>query len=423
MIARPEAIHNNGQPRNSRPDTNRLPSYDFSNYAGEFKARIGPLWLQAVLFAAGHGPPPNRPHQVEVHARQQGRPACLCRCVECCGRFLFTKQGLPPAVLCRLFNDLIDMGVSSVVLSGNHTDPACLDTELLTHLIRTGGPAWGIKLYTFGLRLDRSVQHTIIEAAERGPHRGSYISFSKLTTDPEILRRMCRPCGRPAGDALRIQEENLCSFFDLATARGFPLSVSLNCRLTRINGAPESLADLLGWFVRNTPPAVRLRITTDYAPVLAPEVYRRRFFHSIYLPPREAHQSFDRAARIAALTPDQRERITFRAIPAEPKHDVGACFSRLLFAAVSPNGLIFPCPGIAGARMQHVAYGDLKKRRFPQIWSDFVRNLSAGRCDPIRAGCPHCATECDRQVCRAIAAEAESLSEETGSGRAPGQAA
>jgi len=390
------------------------PPYDFGNYAAEFRRRAKGRWKDAVCFAAGIGPPPSRPHQVEIHPRQAGCPACTNDCIDCCGRFLRTEHGLPAETLLQLYRDLMDMGIASVVLSGTHTDPDCLEAALLERLIRMGGPAWGIKLYTFGLRLDRRVQSAIVEAAQADPRHDSYVTFSKPTTDPQVMQHMCRPRAlkMSSREVLRLQEQSLSSFFALAAAGGFPLSVLVNCRLTRFNAHPASLAELLRWFADETPVPVRLRITTDYLPTLAPRWYRRQFFDRIYLPPRDARRALDEALDAAGLSACHRERISFRAVPAVPYHDVAECFNALVFAAVSPDGLVYPCQGMAGAPFAHLAYGDLKRNRFPEIWAGFIRTVRAGRFNPIAAGCPHCAADCERQICLAMAAEAKAISEE-----------
>jgi len=394
-------------------------SYDCIDYVALFKRRARAFWADVVRFAAGKGPPPSRPFQVEVHARQQGRPACPNNCIDCCGRFLRTKRGLPGRILLQLYRDLVDMGVTSVVLSGTHTDPACLDGRLLSRLITMGGPAWGIKLHTFGLNLSRRIQHAIIEAAQADPHRDSYVSFSRLTTDPKALRGLCRPRRMSGLQVLRAQEKTLRSFFTLAAARGFPLSISLNCRLTRLNSGLDTLVDLLRWFADHTPPAVQIRMTTDYLPSLAPHGYREHFFSEIYLPGDEARRRLARAIDKAALPGPQRQRIHLRIVPCVPRQDARECLNGLLLAAVSAEGLVFPCQSIAGAGFRHLAYGDLRRDRFGHIWSAFIRALRTGRVKPTWTNCPHCAAECERQVCLALAAEAGDLKHELDGPTAP----
>lgn len=394
--------------RRVRPPTNPLQEgrarkgYDYGDYPGEVRRRGPDLWRTAARFATGQGPPPKRPYQVEAHLCQEGRAHCRLRCVDCLGQCLYRRSGLLADTWVQLIADLKDVGVPSVVYSGIYSDPVCVDEDLLIELLDNGGPAWGVKLHSSALQLSEPVGRALIRAAQADPRRESYVCVSKVTMNPEVMETMCQPAGMSGVQALQQQEENLDRLFSLAQAAGFPLKITLNCRMTRINAHPRDLADLLSWLNR-TPEQVSMRLTTDYLPTAAGTGLKRRFYSDIYLPPREARQRLALAMELAEFW--QTKRITFRAVASQVQHDLKICLNRLLFAAVSTSGKVFPCQGIASEAFRHLAYGDLQVRRFPEIWADFTASLRQENSDPIASGCPRCAAECERQICRAMAEE------------------
>lgn len=367
------------------------------------RRRAGPLWQGAVAFASGGGSAPPRPYQVEVHLRQEGRPGCLLRCADCLGQCLRTQGGLPPELWLRLFDDLIEMGVGSVVCSGIYSDPLCLEQDLLVRLLDKGGPHWGVKLYTYGIQLTAPIRQAVVRAALAGPAGRSYVRFSKPTVDPRVAEVLCRPQGMGGATLLRREEANLQAMFEQAEACGFPLLISLNCRVTQINGDPRSLADLLRWFA-DTPAPVRLRFTTDYEPTNATPAVRKRFA-DLYVEPDDAWDRVQAAIELARFRAV--DRLSFRAVAKDSACHVPRCLNRLLFAAVSADGKVFPCQGIAAKAFESLACGDLRTARFPQVWSDFADGLARGGPDPVSQQCPHCAAAGEQLVNLALAIEAE----------------
>jgi radical SAM protein with 4Fe4S-binding SPASM domain len=85
--------------------------------------------------------------------------------------------------------------------------------------------------------------------------------------------------------------------------------------------------------------------------------------------------------------------------------DIPTCLNRLLFTAISTEGKVFQCQGIAARAFQELAYGDVTQKSFPEIWSDFTDSLSRGDADPVCQGCPHCAAAGEVLVNLALAEE------------------
>jgi hypothetical protein len=293
------------------------------------------------------------------------------------------------------------MGVRSVVLSGIYSNPAN-DAHLFVRLLGLGGPHWGCKVYTYGMSLTPSVQHAIVEAARAGPKEASsYIHISKSAADADVFSRMCRPRSLDAAAALRAENERLQEFFELARERGDPLGITLNCRVTKINSSPQHLDSLLRWFAE-TPDEVQLRFTTLYLPTAAPDKYRERFYKDLYVPPAEAWSAIQNAVGVVGLDNLSR-RVSFRAVDEFSRYTGPACLNRLLFAAISTSGQVFPCQGIASPVYEHLSYGDLATDRFPQIWRRMVDEYHR-KPDPIHLGCPRCAAAGETEVNAAFAA-------------------
>jgi len=365
-------------------------------------------WREAVDWAAGRGPAPTHPRQVEIHLHQEGRTGCPLNCVDCCGQHLRTIRGLDAASLRQLYRDLKAMGVPSVVLSGTHTDPLQADEQLLAQLIAMGAKAWGVKIHTVGLTLADSLGAAILDAAEADPNQDSYITFSKLTRNAQVAQAMCRPRWIDGAELVERQEQRLLRFFDQAEARGFPLEVTLNCRLTRINSDADDLADLLQWHANKVPARVKLRFTSDYIPPAAPPHCAKRFLRGIYLSPCQARARLDAGIARASLTEDQQARLSFRAVEIGAAGDIVMCGNCRLFSCVSPEGLIYPCQALAGRPFRYLAYGDLRTRRFPEIWRDFASSIDS-RLDPAQMCGVRCGAECERNICRAVARDVAAL--------------
>jgi radical SAM protein with 4Fe4S-binding SPASM domain len=374
--------------------------FDYCDYASEVRRRSGRMWTRAVRYAAGIGEPPKRPYQVEIHLASQRHGGCPLRCRDCLGQFLRRKCGVPEHLYHELLDDLAEMGVPSVVYSGIYTNPIT-DQRLVADLLRRGGSRWGVRLHAYGLGLGPSVRQAIIDAALAGPKGESYATFSKLTTDPEVFGRLCRPQALAPAEALRQEQANLLALFELAERAGFPLGLTLNCRITKINGSARQLADLFRWLA-DTPSRVRMRLTTDYVPTAAPDAFRRRFLSELYVEPEQAERVVREAIAISGLT--DTGRVSFRPIEPDSAYDGPRCYNRLLFAAVSASGQIYPCQGAASPVYAKLAYGDLRQQRFPAIWSRFIESFHENH-EPFEPECPHCAAACESQINAAIHAE------------------
>lgn len=381
-----------------------MSKYKHDDYASEFRARAAPWWERAVAFAAGKGPAPASPYQAEVHLSSPESPVCRWRCVDCHGRFLRRRGGLTEGVYLQLLEDLISMGVPSVVYSGSYTDPSTgVPPETLVRLLEIGGPRWGVKIHTYGTGLVGPVRNALLDASEAGPVDHSYATLSKHTCDPEVFDRMCKPHD-PAETVLRSDEENMSALFEAAETRNSPISLTLACRVTQINGSPRHLADLLRWF-SETPSRVRLRFTTDYLPSRPSRSYEDHFWEKIYLAPAQAKARIDEAVFLSGF--DRLDRIGFRGIWPESHYEGSRCHHALLMAAVSAHGKLHACPPIASPVYDHLAYGDLTVERFPEAWRRLMENYQAF--DPIkgteRGGCPHCVASCEKQLNDAISLE------------------
>jgi MoaA/NifB/PqqE/SkfB family radical SAM enzyme len=311
---------------------------------------------------------------------------------------------VPAHVWSDVIDDLVQMRVKSVVYSGIYSDPLCVEERLLVSLLQKGGPYWGVKLYTYGLRLTQRVREAIVQAALDGPADSSYIRFSKPTVDPKIAEEMCRPRrGIDGRELLRMEEANLEALFDLAAARAFPLEISLNCRVTRLNGDPHALADLLRWLA-DTPARVQLRFTTDYEPTGATTSVRSKF-RALYVGPKEAWQRIRAAIQLARF--QELDRLSFRTVAQDSRCNVPRCLNRLLFSAISTEGRVYPCQGVAARRYEHLAYGDVQDKRFREIWSDFTKSLADSDRDPIGQGCPHSAAAGEVLINQSLAADSQ----------------
>lgn len=369
-------------------------AYRHDDYAGEFRRRNPQDWQRVVAFARGQGPPPERPHQVEIHPSLEGEPPCRMRCVDCHGQFMRRADGLPWGVYEDLLDDLWKMGVPSLVLSGAYSDPTVNEGLLLRILGRTGG-TWGVKLHCYGYGLDRELREAIVRAAQEDSTKESYVTISKVTTNSYVYQRMCHP-PPPALDSLDREQENLEEFFNLVERSRSNLTVRINCRVTQINGDPRHLAELLRWF-DDTPDRVTLRFTSDFVPSHSTPEFRSRFLDDVYMSPGIARQSLHTAVDLARFT--RLDRISFRD-PEQVVYGGTRCYNSLLFSAVSTGGLVFPCQGIAG-RFSESSYGDLRQERFPEVWGRFVR----GRWNEIDADCPRCVGPCERHINAALAEE------------------
>jgi len=363
-------------------------AYQYNDYAREFRQRSQPYWATALDFAAGSGPAPKQPYQVEIHPQLEGAPVCLLRCIDCHGQFQRRKGGLSAQAYYQLLEDLQIMGVPSVVYSGIYSDPTT-DSDLLCELLRRGGPHWGVKLHTYGLGLNEDLCRAIVFAATVGPPRSSYLTISKVTTDPQVYQEMCRPTIDPEV-ALAREEANLRRLFTINQEAHAPLTVHLNCRVTQANGSPEQLANLLLW-LRTTPPWVQLRFTPDYVPTGASSAYCEKFMRTVYLDgPTVLHRLRD-ATLQTNLNPTS--RISFRDVDGTC-YQGPRCYSSLLLAAVSTTGCVYPCQSIASAVHQPMAYGNLYHERFPTIWQRFTSTW-AQRPSCV---CTPCPAACEKQL-------------------------
>jgi len=400
------------KPEDASDTESPRPVFDHGAYADEIRRRAGGIWPEAIAALAGRGPVPRRPYQVELHARQEGRAGCYKNCGDCCGRFLRCERGLAPETLLRLRADTLRMSVPSFVLSGTHTDPGCLEEEVLCRLLRMSAESrrcrQSTKLYTYGECLSPPVQDALIAAARAGRAGDSYVRLSMVTVDAGIFVKMCRPHHpdlSPA-DVLTRQHERARDLVRRVREESAPLGVGINCRLTKLNAdGPEPIVELLRWFADNLPGPARMRFTTDYVPTLAPRAYRDHFFRDIHIGPARAGEIVRDAVRMAQITPEQQSRVSFRAVDPDSRQHTGLCFSQYLFAAISPEGLVYPCQGIAGKPFREVAYGDLKEKSFDQIWSDFREKATTDPSWPLRGGCEHCTAACERAMCEAGARE------------------
>jgi hypothetical protein len=299
------------------------------------------------------------------------------------------------------------MGVPSVNYSGIYTDPL-QDEKLAIALLKRGSRRWGVRLHTLGWGLTNPLRDAIIEAALAGPDDYSYVTFSKATTDPRTYARMCRPRFVSSEGALRQEEANLLAFFRLAAANGFPLGVTVNCRITQINGSPQLIAELLRWF-NDTPSGVRLRFTIDYLPTRSPAEYVRQFQDRLYVDSTQARRAIAEAIELSGFS--ALERIALRSVEPDSRYDGPTCHNRRLFAAISASGKVHPCQGIASPAFDALAYGDLRHERFPVIWERMSGVNYWQQPDPIDMGCPHCAAACEKHINTTIAIEAAKLAQ------------
>ena len=314
-------------------------------------------------------------------------------CVDCHGQFLRSSDGLPRARWLDLLGDLEELGVPSVSYSGAYTDPAT-DEELLSSLLKRGARRWGVKLHTCGLALTERVRGAVLYAAGQGIG-DNFVNLSKVAVDQRTFERMCRPSG-----SLQTENERLTALFRAGEGcEGF-FTIRLNCRLTRINGTVRHLTELLRWLA-STSDRVPIRFTTDYQPTSAPPEYCSWFRQKVYLPPAEAQ---DAIARAVEATGFRATRVSFRA--AEGAHYAGdRCYNGLLLAAVSANGMVFPCQGIASSKFAAVAYGDLRQESFLDAWRRYV---FAWPTSSRRHDCPRCVGACEGHINAALKREVES---------------
>jgi len=344
-----------------------MTAYKHNSYASEFAARCVEHW-KAII----DGRIPPAPYQVEIHPTA----ACPLRCVDCHGQHLrgsFTKP-LPMELLTTLLSDISQMGTKSVVYSGVYSDPAA-DESRLAALLATGADRWGVKLHTSGLLLTPLVRTAAIDLADFD----SYLSISKMTVDPLIYAKLCRPIGDPES-ALAKEQENLAALFHELRP---PLTVSFNCRVNRIT-AP-GLPNLLRWFQDNSPLLIRLRFTADYKPTLATGNT------DWMMPASEAAETVWHAAKQARF--QSMERLSFRY--TDGLYAGATCYHQYLIAAVGADGMVYPCPAIAGDGFKHLAYGDLRRHRFPTIWKNVVNSQPIGQC-------PRCVAACEKQLNTAL---------------------
>jgi hypothetical protein len=289
-------------------------------------------------------------------------------------------------------DDLEEMDVQSVVLSGAYSDPST-DEQLLISVLDRAGPRWGVKLHTYGLGLTPAVRAAILRAAEAGP-AGSYVTISRVTMDPAVYQRMCRPVGDPT-TLLQRDTDNVAALFSENTTHPDQLVVRLNCRLTQLNRDPS---DVLRWLMRVSDSA-SIRFTPDYVPTLATEHYAQRFIREVYLAPDAAEAAVEAAI---AATDFPRARASFRPL-ASSAYAGMRCFSCLLLTTVSTGGLLLPCQGIASPAYQALAYGDLRTERFPAAWTRFTAQYHEL---PIW-DCPRCVGACEQQLNTAMCEECE----------------
>lgn len=364
--------------------------YKYDDYVGEFRRRAGELWEAVVEFANGSGPPPRRPYQVEIHPHLEGAEVCGWKCVDCHGRFQRQRPGLPLELWEQLVLDLQDMQVTSVVISGNYSDPTT-DEQLLLRLLEIGKRYWGVKLHTYGSGLTWRLRTAILAAAIADPRCDSYLTISRHTDDPGVFREMCRPLGDHLA-AFRQERENIEAMF--VESHNSALKVMLNCRVTQLNAS--SLWRLLVW-LKTVSPNVPIRFTTDYEPAHAPSAYLERFYREIFMPYPEAAAAVEQAVAISGIDP---LRASLRPVDVNQGEcwPNDRCYSSLLFSAVGASGHVFMCQGLASRVNQQMVIGDLRAERFPDIWSRYLQDW--GRVD-----CCRCAGECERRINAAIQAE------------------
>jgi hypothetical protein len=363
-----------------------MADYQHNDYASEFRQRSRGYWDAVSAYVRGNGPPPCRPYQVEVHPALLGSPICLQRCVDCHGQFHREYGSLARQHYDRLIDNLIEMRVPSVVLSGTYSDPST-NADLLCHFLQEGGPHWGVKLHTYGLGLTPAVRQAIVAAALASPTSGSYVTISKCTHDLLTYVDLCRPVwGMNPG--IKAEEGNIISLCELAAECNTPLTIRLNCRVTRINGNATQLTHLLQW-MQCLPNTVGIRFTTDYMPSSAPETYRKWFLTHVYVDAAEAERAIKAATKASHIDPS---RVSLRDVEAS-SYDGSLCYNGLLFASVAATGKIFPCQGISFRQYDHLAYGDLRTESFSLAWLRYVAAWPH-----MADGCPRCAASCERMI-------------------------
>jgi radical SAM protein with 4Fe4S-binding SPASM domain len=260
-----------------------------------------------------------------------------------------------------------------------------------------GGPHWGVKLHTYGLGITPMVREAIVQASLDDPYNQSYVTLSKSTTDPAVFRDMCRPLANAPN--LQAEEANLRDLFNLVGRHGSRIEVRLNYRITRMNGRPHQIADILRWLA-DTPQFVKIRFTTDYVPSGASLEYLSWFANNVYIPPGVAQNSISKAIVDAEFW--EVDRISFRD-PEASNYSGNTCYNGLLFSTVAANGRLYPCQGVAVSAYDRLSYGDLTQRRFSECWKEYVELWRDS--NPIEDGCPKCAASCERMINDAMAKE------------------
>ncbi len=354
----------------------------------------------ALKFFRGEVSSLDSPMQMEIHSCQEGQdPGCPLNCRHCHGQCLNPQPpaGIPPDKLKEVVEDFRDMGGQRLELSGIcRTDPCSGRTEPLVAAISAFTGSGGVGLHTVGKDLTKEPRAAMIDAS-LATESACYVTFSLPALDPATLDVLCRPRALPAHKVLETQLANIGALIREAEAADAPLGIQLNVCMTRANRhTPADALRFLKEFGEMS--NLTVRFTSTYAPIAATAKVEAEFRHQIYVPPVEVASIVDRALNEVDLTDEQRNRVIYRAVERRPTHKSPFCLNQLLYTCLGCTGKFYPCQGIAGSIYDHLAYGDVRERRFPEIWRDFVASIASGGFDPIRLGCPSCGAATEAAV-------------------------
>lgn len=289
----------------------------------------------------------NYPLQVELH------PGPHCGPFQC--TYCYSKgQRLTDGLLSindysRLLDDLM-LKPPFIEISGIGSDPLSYpDFYLLLKLIKERGFAFGI--HTKGYFLNRE----LIKLLNTEPTKGTYITVGVDSATPSIYNELH---GLPPKSNIydMINKKIFCLYNEKMKRRS-GLQINITYLLFNNNSSKEQIDKFIHTFRKHSDV---VRFSIPQVPNMAEPVH--------FLDRKEIDETFE---LLRYFEDDNVAVLNFR----ESTHDENLqfCWAQRFNATIDKSGNVFPCPQVALGDYLNLRLGNIKERRFWDIWNSEER--------------------------------------------------
>ncbi|MBL7147822.1 MAG: radical SAM protein [Nanoarchaeota archaeon] len=325
---------------------------------------------------AGENP---NPLQVEIHPYHWSQKLpCSNNCIYCTGqtyRESFKNgniRGIKQKSLIKLIRD-VKGKVKRILLSGNNTEPLLYPyiPKVLDEILKNN---LNFFLYTNFYNGNKEIREILVN--------GDSNDFVRISLDaglPNSYNKVHNPLDK---NSFNIICKNLEELIKLKENRNSDLNVYIHYLLTKDNSLKNELESIVNWAfntgvevfqfsIPQKPLTIELK-KEDYSAIMSLKTYERVKDNLLNL-----KEKMNGKIRLGLFEPLRKQKIkTFN-----------RCFIQQIVAVIGYNGLLYPCTSVAGEKFKHLAYGDINKEDFFDIWN------SKNRIDRLNfdlSNCPDC---------------------------------